>query len=89
MRLALLITGLLVLKPSPDAPDKDLYTGIGLGSHRSPKTYYHNSPFNQIIFLEKEELPDLRCSFLFLKSLTIFIFYIYVLRDFDSYRSHF
>jgi len=62
MRLALLITGLLVLKPSPDAPDKDLYTGIGLGSHRSPKTYYHNSPFIQIIFLEKEELPDLHCS---------------------------
>ena len=27
------ITG---IKPSPDAPDKDLYTGIGLGSHRSP-----------------------------------------------------
>ena len=50
-RLALLITGLLVLKPSPDAPDKDLKPGIGLGSHRSPKTYYHNRPFNQIIFL--------------------------------------
>ena len=37
MRLALLITGLLALKPSPDAPDKDLKPGIGLGSHRSPK----------------------------------------------------
>jgi hypothetical protein len=23
--------------PSPDAPDKDLKPGIGLGSHRSPK----------------------------------------------------
>ncbi len=51
MRLTLLITGLLALKPSPDAPDKDLYTGIGLSSHRSPKIYYHNSPFNQTIFL--------------------------------------
>ena len=37
MRLALLITGLLALMPSPDAPDKDLKPGIGLGSHRSPK----------------------------------------------------
>jgi hypothetical protein len=67
--LALLITGLLVLKPSPDAPDKDLYTGNGLGSHRSPKAYYHNIPFNQIIFLQKEQLPYWRRSFLFLNPL--------------------
>ena len=40
MRLALLITGLLALKPSPDAPDKDLKPGIGLGSHRSPNQKY-------------------------------------------------
>jgi hypothetical protein len=58
MRLALLITGLLALMPSPDAPDKDLKPGIGLGSHRSPsvvtahqKMHYHNSQINQVIFV--------------------------------------